>query len=131
MINIISMKDTKAKRAILIEVLGGRCVNCRTTERLEFDHVIPEEISFRIGNRLNARPEKLIEELQKCQLLCKPCHGEKTGIETRAKNKKPRHGTVNRYQNHECRCIDCRDAWTIYMRNRINRQKSIYFDSFI
>ncbi len=61
------------------EKLGGKCVKCGTTERLQFDHIYPKDKSFEITRKLlmNDR-EKFQEELDKCQLLCYNCHLEKT-----------------------------------------------------
>ena len=62
-----------------IEELGGKCVKCGATERLEFDHIHPENKSFEITKRLlMSDKEKFQEELNKCQLLCYNCHLEKT-----------------------------------------------------
>ena len=62
-----------------IEKLGGKCVKCGATERLEFDHIHPKDKSFEITKRLlMGDKEKFQEELDKCQLLCYDCHLEKT-----------------------------------------------------
>jgi 5-methylcytosine-specific restriction endonuclease McrA len=59
-------------------LLGGRCVKCGSSERLEFDHIDPSEKSFTIGKLFGRkRIETLKEEVSKCQLLCKPCHIKK------------------------------------------------------
>lgn len=61
-----------------IQFLGGVCVDCGTTNMLEFDHIEPTTKSFVIGKKLSSvSKEKLKEELEKCQLLCKTCHDEK------------------------------------------------------
>jgi len=62
-----------------IEKLGGKCVKCGVTERLQFDHIHPKNKSFEITKRLlMGDKEKFQEELDKCQLLCYDCHLEKT-----------------------------------------------------
>tara|TARA_B100000085_G_scaffold264926_1_gene272253 strand:+ start:375 stop:770 length:396 start_codon:yes stop_codon:yes gene_type:complete len=62
-----------------MEKLGGKCVKCGATERLEFDHIDPKNKSFCITSRLlMGDREKFQEELDKCQLLCYDCHLEKT-----------------------------------------------------
>tara|TARA_B100001059_G_C17294102_1_gene314193 strand:+ start:42 stop:491 length:450 start_codon:yes stop_codon:yes gene_type:complete len=62
-----------------MEKLGGKCVKCGATERLEFDHIDPKNKSFEITRGLlMGDREKFQEELDKCQLLCYDCHLEKT-----------------------------------------------------
>ena len=62
-----------------IEKLGGKCVKCGVTERLQFDHIHPKNKSFEITKRLlMSDKKKFEEELDKCQLLCCDCHLEKT-----------------------------------------------------
>ena len=62
-----------------IEKLGGECVKCGATERLEFDHINPKDKLFEITKGfLMGDREKFQEELDKCQLLCYDCHLEKT-----------------------------------------------------
>ena len=63
------------RREILQNHLGGKCVRCGATERLEFDHILKETKSYTIGSNLTCFSiEELIEEANKCQLLCRPCH---------------------------------------------------------
>ena len=67
------------RRAEAIEQLGGRCAVCGTATDLNFDHVVASEKGFNIGTRLAGIAEtKLQEELAKCQLLCEPCHKQKS-----------------------------------------------------
>ena len=69
------------KKAYLIEMLGGKCVGCGTTENLQFDHIDRKQKLFTIGKRLEySLEDKLIPEAKKCQLLCKTCHQIKTTI---------------------------------------------------
>ena len=62
----------------LIDMLGGKCVGCETTKNLQFDHIDRTKKSFCIGKGLASKLEKLIEEANKCQLLCENCHQHKT-----------------------------------------------------
>lgn len=64
----------------LINILGGKCVGCGTTENLQFDHIDRYSKSFCIGKNLASKLEKLVEEAKKCQLLCDNCHKVKTTI---------------------------------------------------
>lgn len=68
-----------------IAFLGGVCVVCGTTEDLEFDHIHPGTVSFRVAMNLHRRWETLLPELEKCQLLCFECHKDKTERERKAR----------------------------------------------
>jgi hypothetical protein len=63
-----------------IAYLGGRCSVCgysRCMRALEFHHRNPGEKSFGISSNVSNRTwEKLVEELDKCILLCANCHRE-------------------------------------------------------
>ena len=68
----------QSNKKYLIEMLGGKCVGCKVTENLQFDHIDRTKKSFCIGKNLGSNLEKLIEEANKCQLLCEKCHQHKT-----------------------------------------------------
>ena len=69
------------KKSYCIEYLGGKCVKCGTTHNLQFDHIKREEKKYNITEKLTIKFDNLKEELDKCQLLCAPCHLEKTAKE--------------------------------------------------
>jgi 5-methylcytosine-specific restriction endonuclease McrA len=94
-----------ARRARLIEMLGGQCVRCGATDNLHFDHINPATKRFSVGSDMSRAWELLVEEALKCQLLCPPCHVEK-GKEDRPE---PPHGEY-RYWYWRCRCDVCRAA---------------------
>lgn len=81
------------RRAEGIEYLGGKCVNCYSTENLQMDHKNPDE---KIHHRIwSWSRDKRFAELDKCQLLCPSCHSEKT----RRNGERGKHGlTDERYQ---------------------------------
>jgi len=95
----------KVRRARLIELLGGRCVRCGSTDELEFDHIDPETKVFAVGSDMSRAWDKLVEEALKCQLLCRECHVAK-GIEDRPE---PVH-SYYRYWYYGCRCATCKAA---------------------
>ncbi len=65
----------KKKKDALIAHLGGQCVGCGTTHNLQFDHIDRTQKKYRsIISHLNRKMEDLIEEANKCQLLCRTCH---------------------------------------------------------
>lgn len=76
-----SKKYYHRKREELIKLLGGKCKKCSSTENLHFDHIDPTNRGFKIGKLLNYSKEKLMEEVQKCQLLCRKCHDKKSNNE--------------------------------------------------
>ena len=74
-------KYRQKKKAICLEYLGGKCVKCGATERLEFDHIKRDTKKYNIAGRVTFKFDNLKEELDKCQLLCAFCHLEKTAKE--------------------------------------------------
>ena len=69
------------RRAHCREYLGGKCVVCGTTHNLQFDHIKREGKKYEISTKLTNKWDNLKEELDKCQLLCAPCHLDKTAKE--------------------------------------------------
>lgn len=67
------------RREHFLSLLGGSCVRCGSTEELDFDHIDSSLKEFSVAKRLASAPMKdLILEMAKCQLLCGPCHHEKS-----------------------------------------------------
>ena len=58
------------------DYLGNICWCCGATENLQFDHIDPKTKCFNINPQDSW--EKMIPELDKCQLLCRLCHLKKT-----------------------------------------------------
>lgn len=102
-------KRYKRRKAAAIEQLGGKCVKCSSTEELHFDHIDPETKLFTIAKELDSVSEKrLQEELAKCQLLCPPCHEEKTLQDLGQQSAKKTHGTLSSLRY--CKCILCKKS---------------------
>lgn len=59
---------------------GGRCEICGfeanqdTIAAFDFHHLNPEEKEFTPSDMLMLKKEKVLKELDKCQLLCSNCH---------------------------------------------------------
>jgi hypothetical protein len=107
------------RRQEFIELLGGKCIKCNSTEDLEFDHIDPETKLFSIGNIWWKSYTILLEEVKKCQLLCYDCHKEKTIKERSLPEDRPiKHGTLTAYTSRKCRCTECRKAANDYSNNR-------------
>lgn len=66
----------KMIRDDLIRIKGGKCNRCCATENLTFHHVQPEKKSFDLSGHdlLNHTPKELLNELDKCELVCSTCH---------------------------------------------------------
>ena len=69
------------RKSYCIEYLGGKCVKCGTTHNLQFDHIKREGKKYEITRKLTNKFDNIKEELDKCQLLCAPCHLDKTASE--------------------------------------------------
>ena len=74
-------KYRKEARIKCVEYLGGKCVKCGTTHNLQFDHIKREGKKYEISLKITNNFDSIKEELNKCQLLCAPCHLEKTAKE--------------------------------------------------
>lgn len=56
------------------EKLGNECIQCKSRDKLQFDHVDPEDKKFSIGKMWSIAIVLFEKELEKCQLLCEDCH---------------------------------------------------------
>lgn len=81
------------------------CVRCGSQKRLELDHVDPK---LKVSHNIWSWSEKRrLEEIEKCQVLCRNCHQMKTREDM---NWGQVHGTTNSYNNYGCRCVECTKA---------------------
>ena len=84
--NVHQVYKAQQKRGIerkikLVEMFGGKCKCCsydRNYAALSFHHKNPETKSFSLDlrNLSNKKWELLIQESEKCELLCMNCHME-------------------------------------------------------
>lgn len=109
-------KRRTERKTYFLDLLGGKCVCCGSTESLQFDHIDPETKNFNISSKLDHNFESLEQEVMLCQLLCASCHGKKTRKDNGFKGYE--HGTQSMYNNLGCRCTDCRAANTIFYREK-------------
>ena len=73
------IKKTKASevKKRLVEYKGGRCKDCDQEYYpvvFDFDHIDPDEKSFKISGKAIYRWRELIKEVKKCDLRCANCH---------------------------------------------------------
>lgn len=69
-------KHRKSVKTELVAQFGGRCVDCgyaESTVALDFHHRDPSGKEFALSKFPGAR-QRLIEEAQKCDLICANCH---------------------------------------------------------
>lgn len=98
-----------------IAKLGGACVECGTTENLEFDHIDASKKKYNIAKILSTHSRiKVAEEMAKCQLLCEDHHLIKT-IREEDISIVEHGGGVSGKRN--CLCDPCRLKKNEYMRN--------------
>jgi hypothetical protein len=95
-------------RVKALEFLGGKCVECGTTNCLEIDHVDPETKSCEPARLASLTWEKAVAELKKCQLLCDRHHNVKSIRERGQLSARVVHGTISSYRY--CKCDLCRKA---------------------
>lgn len=109
----------RTRMAELRAALGGRCVECGSEDDIQIDHIDPATKSFNISTNWGKPKAVLMEELKKCQLLCRSCHKRKSDEEQRNRE----HGTWGTYRNRKCRCAKCREFVSAYMREYRKRRR--------
>lgn len=102
-------KYSADRRLKALSILGGVCVGCSSKENLEIHHIDPETKSFTLAKGWHHAWNKILDELQKCQILCEDCH------KLEHKSTFPC-GTIQRY-SRGCRCDACTAANTEYHKN--------------
>lgn len=106
------------RRAAAVAALGGTCVQCGSTERLELDHAERTTKSFDIGHCWSVSADRYAAELAKCQLLCHDCHKAKSIAERSVQHGGGASGKRN------CPCEPCRARKREYNRNYKTRAAS-------
>jgi len=78
-------EQRKQRKLKLIEILGGKCVDCGQVPHLaafEFDHVNGEKVK-NVGIMLSTHSWKaILAEALKCELVCANCHRVRTSNRT-------------------------------------------------
>lgn len=109
------LKRYHERRAQALILLGGVCAICGDPHNVEIDHVDYKKKSFPLSKLWSVRESRFLEELRKCQLLCKK-HHQKKSIEERGWDSRNTHGTIAAYTHGKCRCEKCRKAKRNQMR---------------
>lgn len=97
---------------------NGPCRGCGSTEELEVDHVDPKEKEYHPTRLWSLKEETRIEELAKCQVLCKACHRQKSNEEM---SRPITHGLMGYHRS--CRCITCKKAQSVDMKKYHDRTR--------
>jgi hypothetical protein len=97
---------------------------CGSSEDLEVDHADRAEKCMPFSRMYVVNRERFEAELTKCQLLCKPCHIEKSVAE-QGFHRRTEHGTYVSYRYGKCRCKACRKANAEASRRHRERKKNL------
>lgn len=108
----------RARRKRMLSLLGGKCSKCGSTENLHFDHIDPKSKKFIISDNLDRNEVDLVNEVNKCQILCLKCHRQKTRDNWEFGMPKPQHGTLWMYKRYKCRCSKCVSVMSDYYYSR-------------
>lgn len=106
----------RKKKEEYVLLLGGMCVKCKSTKELEFDHIDRKNKNFAISRKM--KESGILQELDKCQLLCKQCHREKTTSERSV----PHGGGITGKKN--CFCNLCAPLKRVYFRKLMRKRRS-------
>lgn len=115
----------RERKEMYIKKLGGSCIYCGSVKDLEFDHINPNTKVIAISQIWCRKLSVLEKEVSKCQLLCKPCHGIKSGGERKKfyASLPTIHGVISTYSNKKCKCEDCRLAWRTYWKTHMKNYR--------
>lgn len=100
------------RRARGIELLGGKCIECASTETLEFDHLNRETKSFTLAKQTSCSEARFLTELAKCVLRCSQCHIRRTAQQLWNEHGEGKTGRDG------CTCEPCKTRKREYMKAR-------------
>ena len=95
----------RKRRAEWLKSQGDECALCKSTDRLEVDHVDKTLKTIKASVLWSRNDEVRKKELENCQVLCYSCHKLKTRNENL---KNLQHGDYGMYKVRGCRCDLCR-----------------------
>lgn len=110
----------KKRRAEKLKKLGGKCAKCGSRKKLEIDHINPKLKTIDVSSKTWSNDDYW-KEIEKCQLLCRDCHIEKSILDRGFKIAKGNHGTISTIRWCRPACQLCKDAKREY--NRLRRLK--------
>lgn len=111
-------KRRDKRKAELFQLLGGKCSKCGSKNNLQFDHIDPKTKSYHVLDQNHLFDQNIQSEIDKCQLLCKDCHKQKTKDGWEYALPESSHGSLWRYKKYKCRCDKCKKALSDYYYNK-------------
>lgn len=115
----VKQKERALTRKLeIIQLKGGKCEKCgydKNIAALELHHLNPKEKSFQLDARhlSNTTREKILEEAEKCILVCSNCHKElhhptleKDNLPKLLEEMKSKHVTLE-HKTKKCVCKRC------------------------
>lgn len=108
------------RRQKALGLLGGKCVVCGSTQNLEIDHIDPTTKSFTLARGWHHAWDKVVKELEKCQILCSTHHIEKSKIDNK---KEITHGRYWSAYVYKCKCEICSNFKVEYNKQRRQKRK--------
>lgn len=115
------------QRKEAIEYLGSKCSKCGSVYELEIDHINWKDKTLCPGKDWGYTEAWWKEIKDRCQLLCRDCHKEKTKKDLSERNMKDRslcHGTLSQYMRYKCRCDKCKEVYSKWRRESRQTQNS-------
>ena len=98
-----AMERYYRRKEVLLDALGRECAHCGSTDNIQFDHIDPETKSWDILTEWSKALRLQLEEVKKCQPLCKDCHKIKSDeYQTRS-------CVDNKFAKRGCDCDLCGD----------------------
>ena len=99
----------KERKQKYINMLGGQCSICGSKNNLQFHHKDRTTKNFSIGKLMNYSETKVLQELDKCVLICKSCHikhHSEDGTFKSCGGRRERSCGGNAYNARKVRCIE-------------------------
>jgi hypothetical protein len=110
-------KKYRQRRDMAILVLGGKCVDCGSIEKLELDHILPSAKILSVSSRTWSKLAYWTEVMEKCALRCQRCHRIKSANEAFV----PHGGGASGRRN--CPCLPCKERKREYMREYMKKRR--------
>jgi hypothetical protein len=101
------------------DLLGGMCTECSDTSELEFDHIDRTKKTGELAKMWSYNWDDFIDELTKCQLLCRDCHIDKTKEDMGVPHGGGKAGkflTLPSGKRQACSCVSCTKQRNKYSR---------------